>query len=143
MTILTVGLLPCLGYIDKWIYLNKTVSMPQGLYIKVRKNNFSMGDIIVFKLKNKQTLLLKHIAGMSGDTFCLDFEKVLWVNNLPLAKQNIQKYYTEKPQQEWCNTLNSDEFLVLGEHQNSYDSRYFGPIKTTDIITQVEPFLIF
>ena len=39
--------------------------------------------------------------------------------------------------------LNKDEFFVMGESDNSFDSRYFGKIKKEEILYKVKPILTF
>lgn len=113
--------------------------MPIGLYIKSSSNKFEIGDSIVFYSEAKKSNLLKYIAGYEGHEYCLDFENTLWVNGFPIAqKKNIVKYPEKLLTQTLCQTLKKDEILVLGDHPDSYDSRYFGPIKKQQVIAQVE-----
>lgn len=112
--------------------------MPRGVYVKYSSNNLNKGDIIVFSLKEKKLNLLKYIAGYEGDVYCMDFQGTLWINDIPSAQQNIIKYYDKLPNHSVCQRLKKDDLLVLGEHPDSYDSRYFGPIKTQQVVAQVE-----
>lgn len=112
--------------------------MPIGIYIKNSTNKLKIGDIIVFYSKETKSNLLKYIAGYEGDEYCLDFENTLWVNGLPLAQKNVEKYPDKLPTQSLCQILKKEELLVLGEHPDSYDSRYFGTIKKQQVIAQVE-----
>lgn len=112
--------------------------MPIGIYVKSSSNKLELGDIIVFYSIYKKSNLLKYIAGHEGHEYCLDFEGTLWVNGFPLAPKNIAKYPEKLLTQSLCQILKKDEFLVLGEHPDSYDSRYFGPIKRQQVIAQVE-----
>ncbi len=117
--------------------------MPVGVYMKIPSDKFEIGDIIVFYSANKKSNLLKYIAGYEGHEYCFDFEGTLWVNGLPLVQPNNIKYSHLPPNQSSCQVLKKDEFLVLGEHPNSYDSRYFGPIKKQHIVALVELALQF
>lgn len=130
--------LPSLEFLGEIIFLNQTASMPTGIYIESSSDKFEIGDVIVFYSEAKKSNLLKYIAGYEGHEYCLDFENTLWVNSFPLAQKNTTKYHEEMPTQSFCQTLKKDELLVLGEHPDSYDSRYFGPIKRQQIIAQVE-----
>ncbi len=112
--------------------------MPTGIYVKISSDKFKIGDIIVFSYKERNYNLLKYIAGYEGHEYCLDFENTLWVNGFPVAQKSIAKYQGNLPTESLCQTLKKDELLVLGEHPNSYDSRYFGPIKREQVIAQVE-----
>ncbi|MEM7621559.1 MAG: S26 family signal peptidase, partial [Pseudomonadota bacterium] len=41
-----------------------------------------------------------------------------------------------------CYTLNSDEIIVLSSHENALDSRSFGILRKTDIISIVKPVIV-
>lgn len=137
-TVIALICLPSLEFFGQIIFLNQTASMPTGIYIKKSKDKLEIGDIIVFYSKETKSNLLKYVAGYDGYEYCLDFENTLWGNSFPLAQKNIAKFHEEKPTQSLCKTLKKDELLVLGEHPDSYDSRYFGPIKRQQVIAQVE-----
>jgi conjugal transfer pilin signal peptidase TrbI len=129
---------PCLNILGKIFFLNRTASMPTGIYVISSANKLEIGDIVVFYLNDKSGNLIKYAAGLPGDEFCLDFENTLWINNQPLAQKNIQKYPEQSLEFSSCQTLKKGELLVLGDHPDSYDSRYFGPIKYSRVLAQVE-----
>lgn len=112
--------------------------MPIGIYKKVYLSNSNIGDIIVFKSDSYKSNLIKYVAGLSGNEFCSDENGDLWINGIPSAKNNIKKYPQGLLDQSSCQTLKPDELLILGEHPDSYDSRYFGPIKTNQVIAKVK-----
>jgi signal peptidase I len=143
ITIIAIGCLPCLTFFNQVVFLNRTASMPTGIYLKNNRSELDVGSIIVFKSVNKKGNLIKYIAGREGDEVCLDFENTLWVNGLPLTQKNIEKYPEETPSQSVCQSLKRDELLALGEHPDSYDSRYFGPIHRQQVIARVELFIYF
>jgi signal peptidase I len=138
ITIIAVSGLPYLGHLNQLIFLNRTNSMPLGFYVRYSSNKLKIGDIIVFNLND-----IKYIAAHEGDDICVDSASTLWVNSLSVAQINIEKYPEKIPEQSSCQRLKKDEFLVLGDHQDSYDSRYFGPIKTHDVISPVKPLWLF
>lgn len=115
-------------------FINRTASMPRGLYLVDRKKYNQIGDIIVFKSNEFNGNLIKYIAAVSGDRYCFDEAGALWVNEIPIAQKNIEKYSQPFLAQSICHILNEGELLVIGDHENSYDSRYFGPIKKNDVI---------
>jgi len=124
--------------IGQIFFINRTESMPTGIYIKTKDTMPAIGDIIIFKLSSYKTNLIKYVAGIAGAEYCLDETNGFWINGIPVAQKNIQKYPEEPAQQSICQRLKPDELLVLGEHENSYDSRYFGPIKKEDIVISVK-----
>lgn len=119
-------------------FINRTESMPRGIYLKQAQATLKLGDIVVFYFDEFKGDLVKHVAAMAPSEFCIDEDAVLWIDGSPVALINIEKYPSKKPNQSQCQRLMADEILVIGEHPDSYDSRYFGPIKLKQIIAQVE-----
>ncbi len=70
--------------------------------------------------------------------YCLDFEGSLWLNGFYVARKNTSKYAEKIFTEFVCHILKKGELLVLGDHPNSYDSRYFGPIKTKQVLAKVK-----
>lgn len=124
--------------IDQIFFINRTESMPQGIYLKRSHEGFKIGDIIVFNSSVFKSNLIKYVAAISSNEFCIDENASFWIYEIPVAQKNIEKYPQDIPNQSICQTLKPDELLVLGEHSNSYDSRYFGPIKKSDVIASVK-----
>ena len=117
---------------------------------------------------NMLKTMLKRIEGVEGETF-----KVLSIEDLKtyqlneniefssidipksskkfLVKENkilgsisnFDSYGRQLPQIESPLILNKDEFFVMGESDNSFDSRYFGKIKKEEILYKVKPILTF
>lgn len=112
--------------------------MPTGIYMSSGKLSLKIGDIIVFKNNKKTVNLVKYLAGQEGDEYCLDFEGSLWLNGFYVASKNTSKYPEKIFTESVCHIVKKGELLVLGDHPNSYDSRYFGPIKTKQVLAQVE-----
>ena len=112
--------------------------------------------------------MLKRIEGVEGETF-----KVLSINELKNSQLNkniefssidipksSKKFLVKEnkilgsisnfdsrgrqlPQIKSPLILNKDEFFVMGESDNSFDSRYFGKIKKEEILYKVKPILTF
>jgi len=128
---------------EKSIFLNRTPSMPRGLYAEMNKDRYDIGDIIIFKYNGRNSDLIKYIAAIYPNEFCIDEDAYLWIDGVPNAKINIEKYPEAIPNQSKCQRLEPDELLVLGEHPDSFDSRYFGPIKVDQVIAEVWPLWLF
>jgi len=111
--------------------------MPKGFYLKESVLGLDIGEIIVFKLKSNKGNFIKYIGGAEGDEFCVDGKGAIWVNGLPLAQKNIDKYPERTVNESECQTLKKGMLLVIGEHPDSYDSRYFGPIDSSQVIARV------
>ena len=129
--------------LDTTIFFNRTQSMPRGLYVKITKNRYDVGDIIIFKNKENNNVLIKYVAAIPSKEFCIDEDSALWIGGVPVAQINIEKYPQAFLNPSTCQILQPDELLVLGEHPDSFDSRYFGPIKVDQVIAEVWPLWIF
>ena len=117
---------------------------------------------------NMLKTMLKRIEGVEGETFkVLTVEELkgslfsennefssIEISSLPkkfLIKENkilgsISNFDSrgrQLPQMENPLILNKDEFFVMGESDNSFDSRYFGKIKKEEILYKVKPILTF
>ena len=117
---------------------------------------------------NMLKTMLKRIEGVEGETFkVLTVEELkgslfsennefssIEISSLPkkfLIKENkilgsisnFDSYGRQLPQIESPLILNKDEFFVMGESDNSFDSRYFGKIKKEEILYKVKPILTF
>lgn len=140
---LTIGALALTPINGQVFFFNRTASMTKGIYVKNKTNNFEIGDIIIFKINSHKSNLIKYIAGIANDEYCSDEKGNLWINEIYLSKKSIENYQQETLAQSICQRLNEDELLVIGEHENSYDSRYFGPIKKRNVIATVKLFWAF
>lgn len=120
------------------------------------------GDVIAFSTRGLRNCeqgksYVKRIAGLPGETICID-PPYLLINGKRVAEPRVFKtisegkdgytgFYPATPPPSLQTplalpsdkiTLGKDEYLVLGDNsRNSFDSRYFGPIKRTAILGKV------
>lgn len=95
-------------------------------------------DIVILEEEKFDDKLVKRVIGLPGET--LKYEKgVLYINGNvveepfiteEVAKQTVTRYGNDTFEYK----LDKDEYFVLGDNRgNSTDSRYFGPIKKSQI----------
>ena len=112
--------------------------------------------------------MLKRIEGVEGETFKVlsieelkssQFNENIEFSSIDIPKSskkflvkenkilgsisNFDRHGRQIPQMENPLILNKDEFFVMGESDNSFDSRYFGKIKKEEILYKVKPILTF
>lgn len=102
------------------------------LYYRLERDILSQ-DVIVFK-KNKTTYIGRVIA-REGDTVEITNKNQLIINNSIVTESNVF-FSTSKYEgfQEYPVTLKKDEFFVLADmREHGEDSRYFGPVKKSEV----------
>jgi type IV secretory pathway protease TraF len=146
---LICNLLPT-NTLDQYIYCNPTKSLPRGLYL-VTKKVPQIGDLVIIDLPPEvkkflwikgqidvQGLLLKPIIAMQGDYVCNDGNSIMINNQAKLANNKRLNLYPI------CRSLTTAElFVAVRSHDNSLDSRYFGPILMQHVKAVVRPLIIF
>lgn len=140
----------------KVIY-NPTISAPKGFYFIRQKPSYVSGDIVVAMLPMSaeklaverrylppKTPVLKTVYGVSDDELCFE-DGTLFVNGT--AQVGIKKadsFGRQMPKLTECITLSDDDiFLLSTAIENSFDSRYFGPVVEDNILGVATPLLIF
>ena len=93
------------------------------------------------ELKNSQ--LNKNIEFSSIDIPKSSKKLLVKENKILGSISNFDSRGRQLPQIKSPLILNRDEFFVMGESDNSFDSRYFGKIKKEEILYKVKPILTF
>lgn len=142
-------------YTRKCFVLNISSSIPIGIYKVDKSIDFKKGDIITFSINNYPNILdypgniknitfSKYIAGISGDYIKIENNKI-YINDK--EKGNIFKVDgldNKLPQfKEKEYMVKEDEIFVLGTNDKSFDSRYYGCIKKSDVIYKLVPLIIW
>jgi conjugative transfer signal peptidase TraF len=135
------------------IIWNVTASAPIGLYRVIRQPRYLRGDLVLVKASPNiekfaaqrgylpaGVQLVKRIATTAGDTVCADGDDIFIDGQFVAARLLADS--TGRPLPSWsgCRTLKRDEvFLLMQGVRTSFDGRYFGPTKTSQIIGRLEP----
>lgn len=112
--------------------------------ISYRFSEPNRGDIVVFRypLDTKQHFI-KRVIGLPGETVEVDETGIKIYNDTYPNGMSVDEsgYLSEgTPASTMKRTLNlkADEYFVMGDNRgSSYDSRYFGAIKRSDIVGRV------
>jgi len=112
--------------------LNRTASEPTGLY---RITSAAPGRNALVLLKDP----LKRLVGLPGDAIRMAPEGV-YVNGRLLPGSAVPPGSPYPHYAYGSFRLAPDQYLVLGDHPLSWDSRYTGPIPGSLISSTVEPF---
>lgn len=135
-----------------------SASMPKGVYKIKAAENVSLGQIVVFNIppsvsdlvqtrrwapESVSFLLMKPVAAKAGDRVLIS-EKGLFINDMYFgAMKQFDSKGRPLPVIYGEFVLKENELFAVSNHDNSFDSRYFGPIATSAVKGVVEPLIIF
>ncbi|WP_085341055.1 S26 family signal peptidase [Aquidulcibacter paucihalophilus] len=128
------------------VILNETPSMAEGAYLRVGDvADLKSGDIIAMPMNSaarnylgnklgypKDTMLIKRVAGLSGDLVCRH-NRVVTINKRTLAAARSDRQGNLLQAWNGCRTLSTSEVFILGDHPASFDSRYIGPVSRSEL----------
>lgn len=132
---------------------NPSPSIPQGFYLRSSESP-ATGRIIAFRIPPEgrayaaqhmtpliRAGIIKRVAAKAGDTVCTTGAGGLSINGRHVAPIVANDRFG-RPLPHWkgCRPLEMGEFFAYsGRIPNSYDSRYYGPVRSTDIIGTFRP----
>jgi type IV secretory pathway protease TraF len=128
------------------IIINETISMAKGAYIRTGDaQRVKRGDIIAMPMNApardylgdklgypKDTMLIKRVAGLSGDVMCRHGIEVT-INGQTIHAARRDTSGILLPNWSGCHVLLPNEVFLLGGHASSFDSRYFGPVTKLEL----------
>jgi type IV secretory pathway protease TraF len=124
-----------------WL-INETESVPRGLY-RLTSQAAGSGDLVAVRppplardylaaLGAATDLrLFKRVTADAGDIVCRHGRRLSWPGGLVVARTTDPSGRI-LPHWSGCRRLGPDERLVIGDSALSFDSRYFGPVRTGD-----------
>jgi type IV secretory pathway protease TraF len=80
------------------------------------------------------TPLLKPVRATKNSIVCRFGRYVFIDGNLVAKAKYLDTNHRMLPVWKGCRTLKSEAIFVLGQHRDSFDSRYFGPISRTQVL---------
>ena len=134
---------------------NLSPSAPGGLY-RIERGNWTVGDrVAVLPPKDlaidlaargvlpNGKLLIKRVVAAVGDSVCR-VDHTVFVNDEAVA-QTRSNDSTGEPLPSWqgCTSLNEGQVFLLGDTAGSYDGRYFGVTRASEIIGRADLVLTF
>jgi len=143
------------GVPGKEIFLNETLSMKRGLYLRKKIEKLSLGDTVLISLPkslkefskthpwlSRNEPLLKKVAALPGDRVCRRGGNVFINGRSAAVARERDRAGAFLPKWEGCLRVKANQFFAMGElSKSSFDSRYFGPLKKSLLIGKAE--LIF
>jgi conjugative transfer signal peptidase TraF len=136
---------------------NASASAPVGLYRVLPARPVRLGDLVLASTPGTVRSLaaergylpgsvpmVKRVAALSGDTVCA-MSGAVTIDGRRVADQLLADR-RGRPLPVWsgCRILDDDEaFLLMEDAPDSFDGRYFGPVRTSAIIGTLEPLWIW
>ncbi len=130
---------------------NASASVPKGLY-RTDKRAPKKGDRVLVRLPGWAALLaskrgylprnipaVKRISATQNDTVCRFGQQVFINQKISVAAKIYDKKDQKMPNWNGCKRLGVGEIFLLAEHPASFDGRYFGITKSTNIIGTLRP----
>lgn len=132
---------------DRQLLYNDSPSVPLGFWYRTSTDDVRPGKVIAFRPPEpaRQYVhdvlrrylhddLLKPVVAGEGDEFCvLDSGKVT-LNGAAIAEaRDADQHGRRLPHWRGCRRLAADEFAVMASLPNSFDSRYYGPVRGDEI----------
>jgi len=128
-----------------WLIYNHTPSVPTGWYVRsageivpgafvtVRAQDVAPAYAAARDFTDAGDRFIKRIAANDGDSVCANGNAIR-INDRTVAHRAVHDSQG-RALQHWsgCRTLSGDEFFLMGDTPDSFDSRYFGPVRAADI----------
>lgn len=129
-----------------WLVWNISPSVPLGLYA-IYAADQRRGDLVIARLPPPfamlahqrgylpiDTYLLKPVVAIAGDRVCR-LDRRIVVRGTPAALAALHDTAGRRlPAWHGCRKLVPGEVFVLARPSHSFDSRYFGPLRRSDIL---------
>ncbi|MCX8514680.1 MAG: S26 family signal peptidase [Burkholderiales bacterium] len=141
------------------IYFNPSASLPTGYYAAYMTNNFEINEFVIFCINDalhahimhqlglpqvkdqcqfNTPYLIKKIVARYKDKITISSRGIYINNNLIPNSVSLQSFHNISlvPLPYTTINLQKDQYFVLGQTKTSYDSRYFGVINKSQIISK-------
>ena len=109
------------GSTERIIYVNLTDSVPRGVYVRVPKNKIMRGDYIIYEPTEK-------------------IQKIMVANGWSKGKEKFLKIAVGISGDKY--EIAEGEILPAGTNVKSFDGRYTGTIKESEIEAKVVPIIL-
>jgi conjugative transfer signal peptidase TraF len=134
-----------------------TGSIPRGIYWITLSHHAGRGDLVTFPIPESVRdliyerrylpptvkVLAKPVAAAAGDRVCLRGEHLVINDRVITAIRSHDSQGRPLPHPELCRSLAEGELFVATSHENSFDSRHFGPIASSQLRGTLTPILTF
>lgn len=126
------------------LVVNESASLPKGVYLRRPGAEIGRGSVVVLAQPPEvkaylrglgmppEVLLIKRVAATGGERVCRRQADVATPMRSVAALGRDGRGY-ELPAWTGCRLLAADEVFLLGDTAASFDSRYFGPVRRSQL----------
>jgi len=114
-------------------YVRESGDPERGMFVTVRARDVAPTEAAAHDYEDEGDRFIKRLAAVAGQHVCSD-GRMLSVDGDPVA--TVQNRAGVPQGWVGCRTLASSEILLLGDSADSFDGRYWGPIRV-DLIEGV------
>ena len=101
--------------------------LPNGAIVTIRAIDAAPQTAKVRSFDQPRNRFIKRVAARAGDRVCADQSSLTINDGSPIFRQ---PQTPADPMWVECRALLNDELLLLGDHANSFDGRYWGPVSS-------------
>lgn len=124
--------------------INESPSLPRGLYLRVDMA-ITPGAVVAVPQPlavrpylerlgmPRDVLLLKRVAALGGEGVCA-VDGMVVTPERRARTADRDRHGAVLPAWRQCRVLAADEVFLLGDTPGSFDSRYFGPVRRSDVV---------
>jgi conjugative transfer signal peptidase TraF len=140
-----LALAMALTHVDRdWLTYNPSPSVPPGIYVRsaraaapgafvtVRARDVAPRYAALRDFTRAHDRFIKRVAATEGETVCARGDAVS-VHGQRIARLARDHRGYALPRWNGCIVLQADEFFLLGDTADSFDSRYFGVVNAREI----------
>ena len=139
------------------LLINFTASIPRGVYWISTSQRPRRGDLVTFPIPESVRelvhvrryvpasiqLLSKPVAAVSGDRVCVRDNRLFVNDEFAGNVLDVDPEGRSVPKDITCAMLRPGQLYVAAHHDNSFDSRCFGPIPVDGVRGTLTPLITF
>lgn len=114
-------------------YLRQSSPAAPGAIVTVRAIDVAPAEARARHFANRGDRFIKRVAAVVGDEVCIQGETVRVRQTFTVRRRPVDSAGTRLSAWSGCRTLANNEVLLLGDTEDSFDGRYWGPTKRDKI----------